>query len=157
MILKTNVISKHPTRLIRMKNLNMTSDGREYSPPWMRIWWWYMFLDAPSDCSEYTVSKTAIYCLLVIFNKASELIVTLPCPNNHENVWKSQHSVNRYSQGNFILSAAVLFIVKTCERIAKYFGIANIQCITKTSYYVNQRKFLAGVLYCKPYECCIGQ
>ena len=33
------------------------------------------------------------------------------------------------------------------ERIAKYFDIANIQWITKTSYYAIQRKFLAGVVH----------
>ena len=33
------------------------------------------------------------------------------------------------------------------EKIAKYFDIANIQWITKTSSYAVQRKFLAGVVH----------
>ena len=75
--------------------------------------------------------------------KVSQLIVALTCPNNHENIWKSQPTVNRYSQGNLALSAAVLFSANTFEKIAKYFDTTNIQWITKTSYYAIQRKFLA--------------
>ena len=79
--------------------------------------------------------------------KGSQLIVKLACPNHHENIWKSQPTVNRYSQGNLTLSVAVLFSANTFEKIAKYFDIANIQWITKTSYYAVQRTFLAGVVH----------
>ena len=65
--------------------------------------------------------------------KGSQLIDALTCPNNYENIWKSQLAVNRYSQGNLTLSAAVLFSANTFERIAQYFDIPNIQWITKTS------------------------
>ena len=74
-------------------------------------------------------------------SKGSQLIVALTCPNNHENIRKSQLAVNRYSQGNLTLSAAVLFSANTFEGIAKHFNIANIEWITKTSYYAIQRKF----------------
>ena len=61
-------------------------------------------------------------------------------------------AVNRYSQSNLTLFTAVLFGANTFERIAKYFDIAFIQWITKTSYYAIERKFLAGVVhlnYCR--------
>ena len=79
--------------------------------------------------------------------KGSQLTISLTCPNNHENIWKSQPTFIRYSQRNLTLYAAVLFSVNTFERIAKYFGIANIQWITKTSDYAIQSKYLAGVVY----------
>ena len=79
--------------------------------------------------------------------RGSQLIVALTCPNNYENIWKSQPTVNRYSQGNLTLSVAVLFSANMFERIAKYFDIANIQWITKTSYYVIKRIFSAGVVH----------
>ena len=123
--------------------------------------------DTYSDSSMNTPSKTAFFVywsslILLLRNcltcslpttiknikvKGSQLIVKLACPNHHENIWKSQPTINRYSQGNLTLSAAVLFSVNTFEKIAKYFDIANIQWITKASYYAVQRKFLAGVAH----------
>ena len=96
--------------------------------------------------------KTRLTCSLLetVMNvtvKGSQLIVALTCTNNHEDIWKSKLTINRYSQGNLTLSAAVLFSAKTFERIAKYFDIANIQWITKTSYYAIQRNILAGVVH----------
>ena len=84
--------------------------------------------------------------------KGSQLIIALTCPNNHENIRKSQPTVHQYSQGNLTLSAAVLFSAITFERIATYFDIANIQRITKPSYYAIQRKFLAEAVYLN-YSC----
>lgn len=130
------------------------------------------FSDAPTNCPTVMPSKTAFIVywssLVVLFKmcltcslpatiknitvKGSQLIVKLICPNKHENTWKSQPSVNRYSKGNLTLSAAVLFSTNTFEKIAKYFDIADIQWITKTSYYAIQKKFLAGVVhlnYCR--------
>ena len=101
--------------------------------------------------------KSCLTCpLLAIFInvtvKGSQLIIALTCPNNHENIRKSQPTVHQYSQGNVSLSAAVLFSAITFERIAKYFDIANIQRITKPSYYAIQRKFLAEAVYLN-YSC----
>ena len=76
--------------------------------------------------------------------KCSQLIVKLICPNKHENIWKSQLGVTQCSKGNLIISAAVLCSRNMFEKIAWYFSIANIQWITKTNYYVIQKKFLAG-------------
>ena len=76
--------------------------------------------------------------------KCSQLIVKLICPNKHENTWKSQLGVTQCSKGNLIISAAVLCSRNMFEKIAWYFSIANIQWITKTNYYVIQKKFLAG-------------
>ena len=123
--------------------------------------------DAYSDSSVNTSSKTAFVVywsslILLLRNcltcslpatiknlkvKGSQLIVKLACQNHHENIWKSQPTVNRCSQGNLTLSAAVLFSANTFEKIAKYFDIANIQWIAKTSYYAVQRRFLAGVVH----------
>ena len=102
--------------------------------------------DAYSDSSVNTTSKSTFVVywsslILLLRNcltcslpatikdikvKGSQLIVKLACPNHHENIWKSQPTVNRYSQGNLTLPAAVLFIANTFEKIAKYFDIANI-------------------------------
>ena len=60
--------------------------------------------------------------------KGSQLIVKLICPYKYENVRKSQ------------------------KKITKYFDIADVQWITKTSYYAIQKKFLVGVVhlnYCR--------
>ena len=84
--------------------------------------------------------------------KGSQLIVALTCPNNHENMWKSQTIVNQYCRGNSTLPATVLFSANTFERIAMYFDIASIQWITKTSYYTIQMKFLARVVHLN-YSC----
>ena len=123
--------------------------------------------DAYSDSSVNTSLKTAfvVYCsslILLLRNcltcslpatiknikvKGSQLIVKLAFPNHHQNIWKTQPTVNQYSQGNLTLSAAVLFSANTFEKIANCFDIANIQWITKTRYYAVQRKFLAGVVH----------
>ncbi|XP_057303860.1 THAP domain-containing protein 11-like [Hydractinia symbiolongicarpus] len=73
--------------------------------------------------------------------KGSQLMVKLLCVNNHNNTWRSQPIINRYSQGNLTQAAAVLFSANTFKRMAKYFNLASIQWITKTSYYTIQRKF----------------
>ena len=78
--------------------------------------------------------------------KGSQLIVQLVCINKHQNTWKSQPIVQRYSKGNLTLAAAVLFSANTFQRISKYFDVANIQWIAKTAYYSIQKKFLAGIV-----------
>ena len=77
------------------------------------------FLEGPSNCSTNTPAKTAVIvcwsslvillkiCLTFslpatiknITVKGSQLIVKLICPNKHENIWKSQPSINRYFGG----------------------------------------------------------
>ena len=49
--------------------------------------------------------------------KGSQLIVALTCTNNHENIWKSKPTINRYSQGNLTLSAAVLSVQKRLKEL----------------------------------------
>ena len=66
-------------------------------------------------CSSLMILlKSCLICFLLatvknVTVKGSQLIVALTCPNNHENIWKSQPTVNRYSQGNLTLSAAAFF------------------------------------------------
>ena len=52
--------------------------------------------------------------------KGSQLIAALKCPNNDENIWKSQPTVNPYPQGHLTLPTAVLFSTNTFQRIDKY-------------------------------------
>ena len=80
-------------------------------------------------------------------HSGSQLIVAPTCPNSHKNIWKSQATVNQHSQGHLTFSAAFLFSTNTLERTAKFFHIANIQWIIKTSYYAIQMKFLAGFVH----------
>lgn len=56
-------------------------------------------------------------------------------------------SVDRFSKGNLIVSVMVFFSINTFEKIARYFDIADVQWITKTSYYAIQKKSLAGVVH----------
>ena len=78
--------------------------------------------------------------------KGSLLTVTIFCSNGHKHVWRSQPIVNRQSQGNIKLSAAVLFSASTYTRIAQYFRLAGVQWIGKTRFYDFQKKYLAGVV-----------
>ena len=71
--------------------------------------------------------------------KGSRLIVKLKCQSGHTNMWKSQPTCNRYSVGNLTSAAAVLFSANTYQRIASFFDIANIQWLSKTSYYAIQK------------------
>ena len=43
-------------------------------------------------------------------------------------------------------AAAVLFIANTYQRMASFFQLANIQWISKTSYYEIQKKVLVGIV-----------
>ena len=62
------------------------------------------------------------------------------------NTWKSQPTCNRYSVGNLTSAAAVLFSANTYQRIASFFDIANIQWLSKTSYYAIQKRYLTGIV-----------
>ena len=78
--------------------------------------------------------------------KGSQLIVKLKCQSGHTNTWKSQPTCNRYSVGNLTSAAAVLFSANTYQRIASFFDIANIQWLSKTSYYAIQKRYLTGIV-----------
>ena len=62
---------------------------------------------------------------------------------NIKTTWRSQRSVQQNSKGNLSLAGAILFSANAFQKISKHFEIANIQWITKTSYYSIPDKFLA--------------
>ena len=78
--------------------------------------------------------------------KGCHLIVSLQCSDDHTSFWKSQPDCNRFSVGNLMTSAAILFTANTYQRIASFFQLAKIQWISKTSYYEIQKKFLVGIV-----------
>ena len=78
--------------------------------------------------------------------RGSLLIVEMICKNAHKNIWRSQPLINRSAHGNIKLSASVLVSSNTFIKLAKYFELADIQWITKTRYYLIQKKYLAGVV-----------
>ena len=78
--------------------------------------------------------------------KGSQLIVKIKCQSGHTNTWKSQPTCNNYSVDNLTCAAAVLFSANTYQRIASFFDTANIQCLSKTSCYVIQKRYLTGIV-----------
>ena len=78
--------------------------------------------------------------------KESQLIVKLKCQSGHTNTWKSQPKCNRRSVGNLTSAAAIPFSANTYQRIARFFDIANIQWLSKTSYYAIQKRYLTGIV-----------
>ena len=70
-----------------------------------------------------------------IVTKGPQLILNLRCTESHGIVWKSQPNVKHYSVGNLTCAASVLFSANTYQRLFRYFDIAGIQWITKTSFY----------------------
>ena len=81
-----------------------------------------------------------------IIYKGSQLIVTMKCQGGHTMTWNSQPNCNHYSVGNLVGAASVLFSANTYQRIASFFELANIQWLSKTSYYAIQKKYLTGVV-----------
>ena len=73
--------------------------------------------------------------------KGCQLIVSLQCSDIHTSFWKSQPACNRFSVGNLMSAAAILFSMNTYQRIASFFQFANIQWILKKSYYEIQKNF----------------
>ena len=60
--------------------------------------------------------------------------------------WKPQPDCNRFSVGNLMSVAAVLFSANTYQRIASFFQLANIQWISRTSYYKIQKKIFVSIV-----------
>lgn len=81
-----------------------------------------------------------------IIYKGSQLIVTMKCPRDHTMTWHSQPNCNHYSVGNLVGAASVLFSANTYQRLASFFELANIQWLSKTSFYAIQKKYLTGVV-----------
>lgn len=75
----------------------------------------------------------------------SALSVTLYCSNGHSSIWRSQPYCSRYYEGNVKLAACVLFSSNTYMRLTKFFNLAGIRWVSKTSYYELHKKYLIGV------------
>ena len=76
------------------------------------------------------------------------LVVSFQCSNDQISFWKSQPDCNRFSVGNLMGAASTLFSTNTSQKIASFFQVANIQWISKTSYYETQKekKKLVGIV-----------
>ena len=75
----------------------------------------------------------------------SALFVKLLCSKGHHNVWRSQPLISGYYHGNIKLAASVLFSSNTFTNLLKYFQLAGVEWISKSSYYEFQKKYLLGV------------
>lgn len=74
------------------------------------------------------------------------MIVKMKCEDAHESIWKSQPNHNRYSIGNLTSAASVLFSANTYQRLSRFFDLAGIQWISKSTFYDIQKKYLHGVV-----------
>ena len=63
--------------------------------------------------------------------KGCQLIVSFQCSNDHTSFWKSQPDCNRFSVGNLMSAAAVIFSTNTYQRIVSFFQLANSQWFRK--------------------------
>jgi len=107
-------------------------------------------------CSPCTVPAF----ITSIATKGSQLIVNLKCLDNHSFVWRSQPNIQHYSEGNLVGAAAVLFSANTFQRIANFFDMANVQWISKTTFYKIQKKYLTGIVqrnYDKMSKCILEE
>ena len=73
--------------------------------------------------------------------KGYQLIVRLKCQEGHETEWKSQPNCNHYSVGNLATATSVLFSANTYQRLARFFDLAGIQWICRTSFYAIQNRY----------------
>ena len=75
-------------------------------------------------------------------------IVTLLCGKNHEAVWYSRLNLSRMVVGNTFLSAAILFMGNTFQRIKKLMDLINVSFISRTTFNAIQKKYLFPVIQC---------
>ena len=80
--------------------------------------------------------------------KGSMLIVTLLRGENHETVWYSQLNLSRMAAGNTSLSAAILFMGNTFQRIKKLMDLINGSFISRTTFNGIQKKYLFPAIQC---------
>ena len=66
----------------------------------------------------------------------------LKCREGHETEWKSQPNCNYYQVRNVTSAAFALFSANTYQRLARFFDLARIQWIFKTSFYAIQNRYL---------------
>ena len=78
--------------------------------------------------------------------KRSQLIVRIKFQESHETEWKSQPNCIHYSVGNLTSPDSVLFSANTYQRLARFFDLAGIQWISKTSFYATQNHYVYGIV-----------
>ena len=103
------------------------------------IVYWTSLIVLLKKCLHSTCLMRATITNLVF--KASQLIVRLKCQEGHKTEWKSQPNCNHYSVGN-----TYLFSANTYRRLARFFVLAGIQWISKTSFYALQNCYLYGIV-----------
>jgi hypothetical protein len=94
--------------------------------------------------------KQCLNCQAVAFIESfkkcgSAISVILHCSNGHTTTWRSQPLINRFYEGNVKLAACVLFSSNTYMKMCKYFSLAGVSWISKSSYYNLHRNVLIGV------------
>ena len=108
------------------------------------IVYWTSLLVLFKNCLLRTCLSPATISNLV--TKGSQLIVNLKCHEGHKTIWRSQPNCSHYSVGNLTNAASVLFSANTYTRLARFFDLAGIQWITKTSFYAIQKRYLIGIV-----------
>ena len=53
-------------------------------------------------------------------------IIMMTCSSGHENIWRSQTSVNCQSFRNILICSAALFSANTIQRIYDFFGLVGL-------------------------------
>ena len=67
--------------------------------------------------------------------RGSLLITLMTCSKGHQNMWRSQPSINCQSLGNVLICSATLFSANTFQRIYSFFGLVGLQYIGKSRFY----------------------
>ena len=95
------------------------------------IVFWFSLIILFEKCFTCFDKSVKITCKV----RGSLLILMMTCSNGHENIWRSQTSVNCQSFGNILICSATLFSANTFQRIYDFFRLVGLQCIGKTRFY----------------------
>lgn len=65
----------------------------------------------------------------------------------HQRIWESQPFIGRIPAGNLLLSAAILYATPMFSKVQRMFQFMNVLCISKTTYYDHQKRFVAPQVF----------
>lgn len=103
-----------------------------------------------NDCLDELLRRCPGCGELVIETKksfqGSLLSVTLVCGNNHTTHWKSQPIINRFAEGNIVLSAAVFFAGGTYGRFYQICSFMGLKVPSSATFFRIQKEFLYPVV-----------
>lgn len=91
------------------------------------------------ECGEQILETTKTI-------RGSLLSVTLVCAGNHSTVWRSQPIINRYAEGNLLISAAVFFAGSTYGRFHQICTFMGLKVPAPATFFRIQKTWLYPVV-----------